>query len=311
MGWRFGNKVWNAARFVMSHLGGERGDGTLASAVRLEDRWILSRLEGTRREVSAALDEYRLNDAANALYRFVWNDFCDWYLELVKPRLSADDDSAPAARGTLARVLADSLAMLHPFTPYITEVLWKSLQERLGRADAPLLMNASWPAGSGLALDAAAEADMGVIQDLVRAVRAVRALTMVGERKPLRATIAAPREHERRVLEQHAQSARALAFLESYELFERAARPPASAVAVAGGVEVFVQLGADVDLEKLRPVLRGRLDKLGQSIAQVDGKLANASFVARADPEAVAAERARRGELVLERELLERNLAGL
>jgi valyl-tRNA synthetase len=134
---------------------------------------------------------------------------------------------------------------------------------------------------------------------------------MVGEKKPLRATIAAPREHERRVLDEHGDSARALAFLESYELHERATRPPSSAVAVAGGVEAFVHLGDDVDLDKLKPVLRGRLDKLSKSIEQVDGKLANPSFVERADAEVVESERARRGELVLERELLERNLAGL
>jgi valyl-tRNA synthetase len=310
-GWRFGNKVWNAARFVMQNLAGERGDGTSASATRIEDRWILSRLERTRRDVSAALDEYRLNDAATALYRFTWNDFCDWYLEAVKPRLTSNDATSASARGVLARVLGDTLAMLHPFTPFMTEVLSKALNELLGRRDGPMLMNSSWPEGRGLALDDAAESEIKVIQDVIGAVRNVRALTMVGEKKLLRATIAAPREFERRVLEQHAHLVRALAFLESYELVERTARPPHSAVAVASGVEVFVQLDADVDLDKLKPVLRGRLDKLAKTIEQVDAKLANANFVSRADPEVVDAERARRAELVLERELLERNLAGL
>jgi valyl-tRNA synthetase len=309
-GYRFGNKVWNAARFVLTNLVGERGDGTLASAQRLEDRWILSRLERTRREVSAGLEEYRFNDAATTLYRFVWNDFCDWYLELVKPRLGASDESAKAARGTLARVLGDSLTLLHPFAPYITEALWKALRETMGDPRPALLMNSKWPDGAGLGLDATAEADMNVIQDLVRAVREVRALTMVGEKKPLRATIAAPRDAERRVLRDHAASARALAFLESYELHERATRPAMCAVAVAGGVEVFVHLDADVDLEKLRPVLRGRLDKLVKAVAGVDAKLANQNFIERADAGIIEAERTRRGELVLERELLERNLAG-
>jgi valyl-tRNA synthetase len=146
---------------------------------------------------------------------------------------------------------------------------------------------------------------------VVGAVRSIRALTMVGERKPLVAVVSAPRDAERRVLEQHAASARALGFLESMSVHERAARPASSAAAVAGGVEVFVQLGADVDLVKLRDVFAQRIAKLGGAIAQIDGKLGNANFVQRADPEVVQAERARREELALERELLERNLAGL
>jgi valyl-tRNA synthetase len=311
-GFRFGNKIWNAARFVLLNLAGERGAGTSRAAERLEDRWVLSRLERTRREVTTALEEHRLNDAATTLYRFVWNDFCDWYVELAKPRLGeAAGPSGVAARGTLARVLRDMLALLHPFTPYLTEVLWEALHATLGERDAGLLMNAAWPDGAGLELDPQAEADMAVIQDLVGAVRGVRALTMAGERNPLRAVIAAPRPAERRVLEEHAASARALAFLESFELVEQAERPPRSAVAVAGGIEAFVLLSEDVDLGKLRDVLARRVEKLAGGLGALDKKLASEGFVSRADPEVVAAERARRAELVVERELLERNLAGL
>jgi valyl-tRNA synthetase len=190
-------------------------------------------------------------------------------------------------------------------------VLWKSLQETLGRVDFALLMNSDWPDGAGLGVDEAAEAEMGVIQSLVGAVRSVRALTMVGERKLLRAIIVAPRDVERRVLGEHAESAKALAFLESYELVEQATRPAKCAVAVAAGLEVFVFLDEETDLDKLKGVLKQRSTKLEQVLAQLDGKLANASFVERADPEIVAGERTRRGELEREREMLARNLAGL
>jgi valyl-tRNA synthetase len=313
-GFRFGNKVWNAARFVLSNLTGERGAGHLslgAAAERLEDRWILARLLATQDEVGLALEEYRLNDAAQTLYRFVWNDYCDWYLEIAKPRLAPGQASGAAARGTLERVLRDVLALLHPFTPYLTEILWEALHAAGGKPAPALLMNSPWPTGAGLAPDASAEADMGVIQDLVRAVRAVRALTMIGEKKPLVATIAAPREAERRVLAEHAATVRALAFLDSFELVEQSERPPESAVAVAGAVEAFVHLGGEVDLDKLREVLERRLEKQRQALAAVDKKLGNAQFVERADPDVVAAERARREELRLELELLERNLGGL
>jgi len=202
--------VWNAARFVLMNMEGARTDGTMKTAARLEDRWILSRLAEVREQVSADLDAYRFNEAATALYRFVWNDFCDWYLEIVKPRLLAKDDaSAAAARGTLARVLWDSLALLHPFTPYMTEVLWGALHETLG-SRAPMLMNAKWPDGAGLARDEGAEGEMQIIQDLVRAVRQVRNLTMIGERERLVALVAAQRASERKVLEAHAETVRGL-----------------------------------------------------------------------------------------------------
>jgi valyl-tRNA synthetase len=310
-GFRFSNKVWNAARFVLMNLEGERTDGGSRAAVRLEDRWILSRLAETRDAVSLALDEYRLNDAATTLYRFVWNDFCDWYLEIVKPRLvSKHDTSAPAARGTLARVLGESLLLLHPFTPFMTEVLAEALDEALGRSPRTLLLQSRWPDGADLARDADAEAEMQVIQDFVHAIRRVRNLTMVGERTPLTAKVAAPRASERTVLELHSDTVRALGHLESFEVKETMARPPASAVAVAGAIEAFVPLGPEVDLEKLRDVLKKRVEKVRGAIASVDLKLANQGFLERADPDVVLEERTRRGELAVELEMLERNVAG-
>jgi valyl-tRNA synthetase len=311
-GFRFTNKLWNAARFALMHVTGkERADPVAAGAeLRVEDRWILSRLERARQEATAALEEYRLNDAANLLYRFVWNDLCDWYLELVKPRLAgADEASGRIARGTLVHVLTDTLALLHPFTPYVTEVLWQSLHEATG-GKAELLMNGRWPDGRGLAVDEEAEREMQVLQDLVGAVRQVRNLTSLGERQPLDARIAAPLPYERGVLQRHEATVRALAHLASCEVSERAVRPPASAVAVVGGVEVIVLLGAGVDLLKLKDVLARRAEKVKAGIAGIDKKLENQAFLERADPEVVAEERSRRAELALELELLQRNLAG-
>ncbi len=311
-GWRFGNKIWNAARFVLQSMSQDQGLrlGQSADAQTLEDRWILSRLERTRLAVDAALTDYRLNDAANALYGFVWNDFCDWYVELVKPRMQAADASGRAARQTLARALADMLALLHPFMPYLTEVLWAHLHAVLGTKSA-LLMNSTWPTGAGLAVDEAAEGDMAIVQDLVGSIRSVRALTMVGEKKPLKALIVAPRERERRVLTEHAASAKALSFLESYELVERAARPPQTAVAVVGAIEAFVYLGADLDAAALKQTLAKRAEKLRAGVAAIDAKLSNEGFLQRAAAEVVEGERARRLELAREMELLERNAAGL
>jgi valyl-tRNA synthetase len=282
--------------------------------------------------VSHKLEAYQLNEAATALYRFVWNDFCDWYLEIVKPRLlSKTDASAPAARGTLARVLADALAMLHPFTPYLTEVLWKALHETIAKSDlafgrtqvvayeagrttmppsTAMLMNSRWPDGDGLVRDEQAESEMQIIQDLVGAIRQVRNLTMIGERQPLVAMIATKREAERNVLQSHAATVRALAFLESFDVHDKVSRPKGSAVAVAGGLEAVVPLSDDVDLVKLTDVLKKRAEKVKAGIDGIDAKLANRNFVERADPEVVGEERTRKVELAHELELLERNIAG-
>ncbi len=306
-GARFCNKVWHAARFVLMNLEGERAAVDSTSASRLEDRWILSRLARTRELVGRALEDYAFHDAANELYRFVWNDFCDWYVELVKSRF--DDASAPAARGTLARVLGDVLGLLHPFTPFLTEKLWGALNEVLGREPEPLILH-PWPSAEGLESDERAEREMGLVQEVVVSVRRVRALAMLGEKKPLRALVRAPRREERTVLESHAAALRALGFLEHLEIHESVARPAGSAVGVAGAVESYVLLEGEVDLAKLSEVLAGRAAKVRSGIEGADRKLANASFVERADPDVVADERRRRDELAIELELLERNLAG-
>ena len=307
-GSRFCNKVWNAARFVLMNLTGEL-DPTPAS---LEDRWILSRLARTRDLVSVALEEYRFNDAASELYRFFWNDFCDWYVELAKGRLTGGDgESAAAARGVLTRVLKDALGLLHPFTPFLTERLWEALHETLGEEPPSALITVPWPDGQGLAIDAEAEAEMDLLQGLVGALRQVRSLTMVGERKPLVALVCAPRAEERGVLERRSAAIRSLGYLETLDIRPDAERPPSSAVSVSGGVEVFVPLEGEVDLAKLKSVLANRKRKLESSIEGADKKLGNDKFVSRAAPEVVAAERQRRGELAVELELLERNLAGL
>ncbi|MEZ6019877.1 MAG: valine--tRNA ligase [Planctomycetota bacterium] len=303
-GSRFCNKIWNAARFVMMNMAGERKAGSPV----LEDRWILSRLAGTTKLVSAALDEYRFNEAASEMYRFVWNDFCDWYVELVKSRLTgADAESAAYARGTLVRVLRDILGLLHPFTPYVTEVLWQQLHEVIGEAASDLLIRAPWPDAAGIGADAQAEAEMGLIQDAVTSVRRVRALTMIGERKSLQAVVSAPAEEVRAVLERYRGTIANLAYLGELEISAAAERPAGSAVSVGSGFETFVLLGADVDLAGLVEVLKGRQAKAEKGLRALLGKLSNPAFVERADPEVVESERAREAELRQEIEMLARN----
>jgi valyl-tRNA synthetase len=193
----------------------------------------------------------------------------------------------------------------------MTEVLWGSLHDTLGSPPPAMLMNSPWPDGEGLDADPGAEAEMDLVREVVGAVRQVRHLTLLDERRPLGAILAVADESKRASLERNAAAVRALAHLESYEVCESTERPPASAVAVAGGLQIFVPLGEGVDLGGLKDQLTKRLGKVEKGIAGVDGKLANDRFLEHAEPSVIAAERERRLELEDEAEMLRGNLAGL
>jgi valyl-tRNA synthetase len=225
--------------------------------------------------------------------------------------MSDEGPSGAAARGTLARVLRDILGLLHPFTPFMTEVLRDALDEALGESSEGMLASGPWPAGEGLEVDSDAEREMGLVQDVVRGVRQIRMLTQVGERSPLTALIRAPREADLRVLQEHGAAVNALGFLSDCEVGRDTARPEASAAAVAGAVQIFVPLGEDVDLEDLRDQLKRKAEKIEQGIGSIDKKLGNPRFVENADAAIVEAERERRSELEVELSSLRENLSGL
>ena len=228
----------------------------------------------------------------------------------MKSRLEeTDTPGARSARATLATVLETALRLLHPFTPFQTEVLWKALAEATGREPAQLV-GGPWPEQPAEA-DDDAEEEMEVLQGAVRAVRSIRALTTLGDRNPLKAVVIAPAARVRDVLTDSAERVRALAALESLEVHESGERPPSSAVGVAPGMEVFVPLEASVDLGGLVETLDRRLGKLQKGQAALAGKLSNPGFLKGADPELVEAEKARQLELNRDIELLERNLSGL
>ena len=317
-GYRFGNKVWNAARFALMHL--RPGTPELVEFDRadlaVEDRWILSRLARAIREVDGALDDYRLNDAATAAYRFVWNEFCDWYLEIVKPRLLAEDgdraaSSAPAARATLTRVLADVLGLLHPFTPFMTEVLWKALGEASGRPVEGFLMTSPYPDGAGLTVDETAERELTLVQEFIGAVRTTRMITGIGERKKISAIASVPSAEERAVLARHERTLHALGYFDELALRERTSRPAGSVVAVNGAIEVFLPLEEGTDVAALRDLLVKKAEKLEAALNQSRSKLANEGFMANADPELVEKERELVGEREIELAALRRNVDGL
>ncbi|HET6201878.1 MAG TPA: valine--tRNA ligase, partial [Planctomycetota bacterium] len=306
----FCNKVWNAARFVLMNLEGAPPPFS-SPPTRLEDRWIRSRLAATVESVTAALEGVRFHDAAEALYAFTWDDFCDWTIELAKRRLASPGPDRDAARRILADTLDATLRLLHPFAPFVTEEIWTALKGTGATNGSPALLVAPWPKTEPGARDEKAEREMALVQSLIRAIRSIRHLHGIGEREALHVVVSAPDPGERAVLEREAELVRALGFVDPLNVRPRAERPPQSGVAVLGTLEVFVPLKGHVDLAGQSAVLRKKIEKVEQGIAQVRARLGNPRFVADAEPAVVEGERQRAGDLESELSILRRNLEGL
>jgi valyl-tRNA synthetase len=287
----FANKIWNAARLVQMRLGDEDLGRIKESALRLTlaDRWILSRFANAVKDISRFLKTYRFNEAANALYHLAWDDYCDWYLEMAKPRWAeeADPEDRRVARWVAWRVLDGILRLLHPFMPFVTEELWQALPH-----DGELLALASWPKAKRAWFDAAAERQVAFLQELVVAVRNLRVENNIapGRRVPI---VVRGTEAQLALIEQLQSQIMPLARIETLTLARDGARPPVAASAVVGGAEVFLPLEGLVDLDKERERLVREADKLLSDLESTRKKLRNQDFLAKARPEVVERERVR------------------
>jgi len=276
----FVNKIWNATRFSMMNL----EDYDAALPVRPEDAsiadgWIRARLNRTIAEVIQGLDEYRFNDASAAVYQFVWHEFCDWYLELTKPVLYGKENPAGrrAAQKTLLEVLTNSLKLLHPFMPFLTEEIWQTL---IG--DGSSVMVAEFPAAEEAFSDSGMEKEMAQIMEVITRIRNIRGEMNVAPSLKLKVTLTAPSEALRSSLERGRVYITNLANLERLEITGEMAEPRGAATAVAGPVRVYVFLAGVIDVE-------GEKGRLGKEIAKVEKdlivaakKLANPEFLAKA-----------------------------
>ena len=318
VGRAFCTKLWNAARFAFISLSGYRYRQRTLDELAAEDRWILSRLSRTCAAVHEQLAGYRPSSALAAVREFFWGDLCDWYLELIKPRVAASGADADAARLTVAMVLDGVLRLLHPFVPFITETLWARLRElapRRGMAgwqppDADLLAVAAWPQPDPDVEDAALEADVDRLRGVARAVRDLRARHGVEARKPLDAVIrptgdgrARSRLHDYRELLQRA------AVLASLDFAADGAPPAGSASAVVGDHEVHLLNVVDVEVEGLR--LGKQQDRLQRQIDVSERKLANQGFLNNAADDVIERERQRLAHARVELQAVQQSLSHL
>ena len=292
----FANKIWNASRFVLMNLGDDFVPGA-PSVETVADAWILSRLADLAARVDEGLLAYEFGETARALYEFFWSEFCDWYIELAKPRLAAGGATRQAVLRNLVYVLDHALRLLHPMMPFVTEEIWG----RLPLADedsAEALMVAAWPEAADLARfrDEDAERSIALVQELVTAIRAVRSRYTVSPKVQLTVAVKAL-DAESMVLSSMADDIRALAGVGSLAISGDVVRPPHAAVAVAAGSEVYVSLEGLVDFAAERARVSAELGKAQAELEKVAKKLANEGFLAKAGPEIIEKDRAKAAEL--------------
>jgi len=293
-GRNFANKLWNAGRFILSNLDGPTRPltGSAADAIRrdqlqLADRWILARCDAAVVEVTDALERFRLNEAAAAAYRFVWSDLADWYIEQIKPRLYGDQPGGDIARAVAAQTFDVGLRLLHPVMPFITEALWKRLP---GRSNQASIARAPWPRPDRRAEDGDAVRRFGLIQELVTAVRQVRAEYGVAPGQAVRVVVSNAGRDSRAAIEAERGTITRLAKVAELILGESAERVGGHAV-LTDGTAVFVPLGDAIDLERECSRLGGEVDRLLQLITVQERKLANDQFTGKAPAAVVERER--------------------
>ncbi|MGD8174368.1 valine--tRNA ligase [Marinimicrobium sp. ARAG 43.8] len=292
----FCNKIWNATRYVLMQCDGEDcGQNGGEVSLSLADHWIISRLQNAEASVTEALNSYRLDLAAQALYEFIWNEYCDWYLELSKPVLWDDNASAEQKRGTrrtLIRVLETTLRLAHPLMPFITEEIWQKIKGLAG-ASGDTIMLAPYPSPDDSKVDAAASADIEWLKSVILGVRNIRGEMNISPAKKLPLYFYNGSADDQRRLEENRQYLIKLAALEAVTWLNAGEDAPVSATALAGDLELLVPMAGLIDKDAELERLNKEVAKLEKDIQKTEGKLGNASFVDKAPKEVVDKERDR------------------
>ncbi len=312
----FCNKIWNAANFVFENTEGKdtgaaqgsasvAGDRTLGVTegelpVELSsvDRWIISALQRTEAEVTRQLEAFRFDLAAQALYEFIWDEYCAWYLELVKPVLWDETASVERQRGTrrtLVRVLETALRLAHPFMPFITEEIWQRVAPLAGKS-GPTLMLQPWPEFNPERLDEAAEGDIEWVKAFMLGVRQIRGEMNISMAKRIDVVLGNASETDQRRLADNEPLLKKLAKLESIRVLGGDEEAPLSATTLVGDMQVLVPMAGLIDKDAELARLDKEIGKLEGEVKRVGGKLGNAGFVDKAPAEVIDKERAKLAE---------------
>lgn len=314
----FANKIWNASRFAMMNLEPDFAPNAelMSKDASLADRWILSRLNSVIKEVQSALADYRFNDAASALYQFIWHEYCDWYLEFSKPALNQEEGSAPrkATQTVLSHVLETTLRLLHPIMPFITEEIWQYLPERVrrqrrgdrGRTES--IMVSPYPAANETMINPGIEQDMQMVMDTILAIRNIRGEMNIAPSVQIAAIVKVGNKELGEHLEKSAEYVKTLARLQELRIGVAEAKPKTTATGVIKGAEVYVPLEGIIDLTQERDRLMKEIAKISEDIDIFSRKLSNKDFVDKAPKAVVEKDTAKLEEFRVKREKLEQSL---
>ncbi|MBW6457554.1 MAG: valine--tRNA ligase, partial [FCB group bacterium] len=287
VGRNFMNKLWNASRFVLMNIDDNKNVGSdLPGEKDLEtaDRWILTRMKETIRSLDKNLSAYRFNDAAKDVYDFTWSSFCDWYIELIKPRLyGTDSKKKESAITTAVYVLRNILKIMHPYAPFISEEIWQSLKTQ----NEPDIMIASWPEAKTIHADPKAVKEMELLMQSITAIRTIRSEMKVPPAQKTDVLIGGGTAEQRDLLEAHRSDMVNLARIRELRITENAEQPALSSSAVVCGLEVYVSLAGLIDIDKERDRLEKEIASYKGRIQAASAKLGNTNFIARAPGQVV------------------------
>ncbi|MFM8333257.1 MAG: valine--tRNA ligase, partial [Candidatus Methylumidiphilus sp.] len=293
----FCNKLWNAARYVLMNTEGlDTGLNDLPRSYSLAERWIQSRFNATIKAVREAVDGYRLDLAAQALYEFIWNEYCDWYLEAAKVSLQSGDDALQrGTRRTLVSVLESVLRLAHPIMPFITEEIWQRVAPLSGQA-GPTIMNQPYPQTTE-DTDAEAERDMAWVMGFLLGVRRIRGEMNIAPGKPLPVLLQNGSPQDRLCLDANAELLTKLGRLEGIVWLEAGEAAPESAIALLGELRILIPMRGLIDKDAELARLDKEIQRIEKDLPRVEGKLQDPSFTAKAPPAVVEKEQAKLADM--------------
>ena len=299
----FGNKIWNAARFIFMNMQGETVTIDQAT-LTLPDRWILSRLNGTVRDVNKMLGEYRFDLASGTIYKFFWHEFCDWYVELVKLQIQQGGKKRDNTVAVLVNTMDTALRLLHPFMPFITEEIWQQLHNSS-------IMTASYPSAEGSFIDEGIESQMETIMDIIKNIRSLRSELNIQPSKEVDVRMKIDSNGLRELIEGNMMYINRLSAVGHSIIGADISRPELSAISVFTGGEMYLPLAGVIDIVKEKGLLGKRLKGVGDEISRIEKKLSNKDFIEKAPEEVVLKEKEKYKELMEQKERIEANLSWL
>jgi valyl-tRNA synthetase len=305
IGRNFANKIWNAGRFIMMNAENIRTDKALIDKhIDFSDQWILSRVNHTIKELNDAMNKFEVNNAIKLIYSFVWNDFCDWYLEMMKSRIYSDDEEVKSA--VLSRAISifeKLLKIVHPFMPFITEEMWQAIDER---KNGESISTSDYPQYSTEMINESAEKEMEFVQDIITGLRNIRGEMNIPPSKMITVFIKSSKvaEHQKEYIKK-------LARAEEVKSGSDIEKPKFAASAVVKGTEIFVPLGNLLNKEMEKNRIEKEIARIGGSLVNIEKKLFNEKFVSNAAPEVVEKEKFKKKEWEATLEKLKQMLSDL